>query len=343
MELRVWQRTDELRVAVSAADRRHDVRRRLFLEVEDDGLVGFGEVSPLETSSDVDPSTDQVRDALGAALGTIDEIIRREGELPRWSRVHLLRGDDPAEQWAFALIEMALLDLELVRAGRRVDEFWPSVGTTPTMATCSLIDVERSWRPQAGASRVRAKTTGGLSVTEHAAWLGSFSLPVLLDFNASAPDASDVLRQVDELRGVELVAVEQPFGVADLVGHAELRARGIPISLDESVRSSADLRRIRQYEAASIVCIKAPRVGGLAAARDLLARCNEMGLRCYLGGYFESSLARRAHRAVAGSFLVEASDVAEVEAGTRDTLRSVGLGVVPALDQTELLSTLQVG
>jgi len=81
------------------------------------------------------------------------------------------------------------------------------------------------------------------------------------------------------------------------------------ISLDEGVRSLRDLDQIVRYRAATIVCVKPARVGGYANARTMLERAKELGLRPYVGGFFESPFARSVNRALAWHTTDEPSDI----------------------------------
>jgi L-alanine-DL-glutamate epimerase-like enolase superfamily enzyme len=145
-------------------------------------------------------------------------------------------------------------------------------------------------------------------------------VPVIIDFNCSATSDEDVLEQVTLIGSVASIdAVEQPFGVGNLVDHARLATRlDVALSLDESVRSLRDLTNIANYKVATMICVKPARVGGLSNARALIARANELGLRSYLGGFFESPYARGVHRALANSCVNEPSDLDNVSVGRGD-------------------------
>jgi L-alanine-DL-glutamate epimerase-like enolase superfamily enzyme len=139
-------------------------------------------------------------------------------------------------------------------------------------------------------------------------------VPIILDFNCSANDITEVLEQVAEISPhVSVAAVEQPFAPGNVAEHAALaRMLGVPLSLDEGVRSQRDLVQIVRYRAAQVVCVKPARVGGLANARTLVVRARELGLSPYLGGFFESPFARGVHRLLAEHCVSEPSDLATV-------------------------------
>ena len=346
VELRLWEKVETLRTTITAANQHHRERRHLFVECDDDGVSGWGEVTPVDVAVGGDPSWHDVRHALEThALPSVVDIARREGVLPEWSRLHLLAGANPASRWAYAAIEMALLDRTLVTSSESVESLWGvRVNSVPTIATCSLLDFDVSWRPPSNASRVRVKTAPGVTLSSRIPVLASWNLPILLDFNASADSFATVRDQVDELRSsLDVVAVEQPFPPGDLASHAILaRELDVAISLDEGVRTLLDVRLIARHRAASVVCVKPSRVGGVAAARATLAEAASHGLRSYVGGFFESPVARRANAAVAAGFAVEPSDVAAVDFGDEarhdyDT-RAHGIGVWPRKETLTPLS-----
>src|SRR5258707_403573 len=63
----------------------------------------------------------------------------------------------------------------------------------------------------------------------------------------------------------DLLLIEQPLGVADLDGHAELTALlSTPVCLDESIHSLATLDIALMKHACDIVCIKPGLLGGIA-------------------------------------------------------------------------------
>ena len=109
---------------------------------------------------------------------------------------------------------------------------------------------------------------------------------------------------------VDVVALEQPFAPGNVVDHARLAEQTeVPISLDEGVRNLRDLDQIVRYQAASLVCVKPARVGGYANARTMIERAKELGLRAYVGGFFESELARSVNRTLARYTTDEPSDI----------------------------------
>jgi o-succinylbenzoate synthase len=314
MDATLYRQDVVLDQRVQASQQEHRDRTRLFLRLEHDGIEGYGEVAPQPFSLNGDPGIDEVLGALEAALVQLQELVLREGELPTWSRVARLGNESPPRRVVSALVEMAVLDRELRVVSRPIEELWPPQFSTPTQSTVSLIDEETPWRVDAVSQRVRAKTAPGPISSLSLKRLASLSVPVLFDFNCSASDDEDVLAQVEQARRVcEISAVEQPYAAGNLVDHARLAERlDVDLSLDEGVRNLRDVSHIVRYRAASLLCVKPARVGGLANARTMIERARSLGLKVYLGGFFESPYARHVHRALANATTDEPSDVGVV-------------------------------
>ncbi|HUY17492.1 MAG TPA: enolase C-terminal domain-like protein [Acidimicrobiales bacterium] len=314
MNVTLYRQDVVLERPVRASAQRHDRRSRLFLRLEHQGVIGYGEVAPQPERLNNDPSFDDVVDAARAALARLEDVVTREHSLPSWSRVARLGSATPASNAAAALVEMAVLDRELRASSMDVEALWAPRFQTPRQATFSLLDDDTEWRVDETVARVRVKIAPGALSERALDRLAQLSVPVLIDYNCSALSDDDVLRHVDQIRDVATIsAVEQPYAVGNLADHARLAQRlDAPLSLDEGVRSLRDLKQIVSYRAATMICVKPARVGGLANARTMLARAEALGLAAYLGGFFESPFARRIHQRLANSCVREPSDLGDV-------------------------------
>ena len=320
---------------VLGAAQRHARRSRLLVRIEAEGAYGYGEVSPQPHDLNGDPGFDDVVDELtDRVIPQTLGIAAREGELPRWSRLHRVAGPRRASAPAVALVEMALLDREVRRGAVDLADLWPARFATPEQATVSALDETVEWRVDPSAARVRVKCGPeplAPWVRERVAGLGR---PILVDYNASAGSDEVVMAHVRALGRVATVdVVEQPFAPGNLVDHARLAARlDVALGVDEGVRSVRDLEHVVRYGAARVVCVKPARVGGVANARTMILWAREHGLRAYLGGFFESPLARTTHRRLAESCVSEPSDVGRVvvrDAPAEERGADDGVGVEP--------------
>lgn len=315
MEIRLWRSKVTMRHAIDAAHQRHEHRERLFLEIEAEGVSGFGEVDPQPVALNADPGIDEVLDELvGLVIPRLRDMSKHEGALPSWSRLGRLAGPRRASNPALALVEMALLERELRVAGRTLQDLWPPMVATPLQVSASLIG-DDPWHVSPDAARVRVKADPRRLDARALERLKSLRVPVLLDLNCSAFDDDEVIELVHRVAEVTTIAgLEQPYAPGNVVDHARLAQRlDVAISIDEGLRSMTDVRQIVRYGAAQMICVKPARVGGLANARTIIARAREAGLRPYLGGFFESTYARTVHLALARQGVDEPSDVALVE------------------------------
>lgn len=311
----LWRVEEQLRQPVTASRQRHVARTRLLLELEHEGVSGYGEVDPQPFSLHGDPGVaDVIHELDGVVLLQVQGAFEREGTVPSWTRLARFAGPRDASAPAVTLVEMALLDRELRLANRGLGDQWPARFDTPRQFTTSLLDETLGDVDPGDAARVRVKTAPGVLGARERDFLASLGRPVLLDFNCSAGSDDDVLDQLASIaRDVPVVGVEQPFAPGNVVEHARLAAQlEVPISLDEGVRNQRDLEQIVRYGAAQLVCVKPARVGGYATARTMLERAKELGLRPYVGGFFESELARGVNRTLARHTTNEPSDIGDV-------------------------------
>jgi o-succinylbenzoate synthase len=347
VEIAVWQRDARLLGAVSAANQQHAVRHHLFVSVSDSDAVGWGEVAVGSVAVGSDPSFDVVATSLvREVVPACERFLTRTGQLPPWDQALDAVPRHGDARWAFAALEMALLDLALVRAGTTVAASWSvdplSVGE---LTTCSLVGSDGG-EPTPSAARVRVKVSGDVDVRVHRERLASWGKPLIVDCNESAPDEAFAHGVVSGLHGLPLVALEQPFPRGDLARTSELaRTLAVPLSLDEEVRSVLSVQEIASHHAAQLLCVKPARVGGLVAARRLCEAAAHRHLRVYIGGLFESPLGRAANRALAAAVGAEPSDVGRVATDAHDTdaVRATGLGVLPDVDHLTPLEKRALG
>jgi len=339
MQVTLWRQETEIRVPVRSAGQLHQQRSRLFLCVERHGVCGYGEVAPQPEELNGDAAISDVIDEIRVfVVPQLRQILEREGALPAWTRVARLAGSRAASNPAVALVEMALLDLELRTTRSSIDALWPVEFDTPSQATISLID-DTTFNVEPGVARVRAKLSGSALSAGALRRLEQIAVPVLLDYNCRARSDTDVLEQLRQVRTVaDVAAIEQPYDVGNVVDTARLAEQlDVPISIDEGLRSVRDLSQIVRYRAAEVVCVKPARVGGLANARTIIIRARAEGLRPYVGGFFESPYARRVHRALANSCVDEPSDLSPVDVVNEGYAREVdadayGFGVSPSAE-----------
>jgi O-succinylbenzoate synthase len=347
MRARLWRHQMTLTSPVASAAQVHSSRPHLFLELEIEGVRGVGEISPQPETLNGDPGVDDVvHEFVHFTWPQFMHVLRRERVTPDWARITHLAGSRPASYFASALLEMAVLDWHLRDARRTIDDLWPPRYVTPLQRTVSLVDDE-PWSDTASAARIRVKVPSGPISPRRFEALSELATPVLLDFNCRAASVQEVLDLVASAQKyVTVAAVEQPFAAGNVVEHSRLASLlDVSLSLDEGVRHRRDLDHIARYRAAQLVCVKPARVGGYAQARSMIERAQQLGLEVYVGGFFESSLARRANRVLARHYPLAPSDVADVDFDTVGELTpdEWGCGYLPgpALQSAQTLLNQQ--
>ncbi|WP_442859103.1 o-succinylbenzoate synthase [Arthrobacter sp. CAN_A2] len=115
-------------------------------------------------------------------------------------------------------------------------------------------------------------------------------------------EVAEALRALDALGRFDLQYVEQP--VADIPGlravRLELRRRGeaVLVAADESVRRQDDPLRVAREDAADVLVIKAPPLGGVRRALDIIDRA---GLPAVVSSALDTSVGIRAGVALAAA------------------------------------------
>jgi L-Ala-D/L-Glu epimerase len=261
-----------------------DTAEVVFVEIERQGQVGYGEATPIaryeQSAESALAYLEEHGDALGDDPWALEEI---EARLPR-------------EQFAArAAIDAALHDLQGKLAGLPV---WRLLGLRragpPTSWTIWLGDPDDMARRAESVGdrfkRLKLKLGGGdgLDVERVRAVRGVTQLPLMVDVNEwwSLDEALEALPQLAEL-GVEYC--EQPLPAGD-PGGATLKERSpLPIYVDEDCHVAADVPACA--ERAHGVNIKLAKSGGIREGVRIAHVARALGLGVMLGCMNESGLA----------------------------------------------------
>lgn len=150
-----------------------------------------------------------------------------------------------------------------------------------------------------GYRRVKLKIRPGWDVPVVEAVRERFpDLVVHVDCNGAYALADlELLRALD---GLGLAMIEQPLAHDDLLDHARLQAQlATPVCLDESIVSPRHARHALELGSCRAINVKPGRVGGLTAAREIVATCAAAGVTAWIGGMLESALGAAACLALA--------------------------------------------
>jgi O-succinylbenzoate synthase len=164
-----------------------------------------------------------------------------------------------------------------------------SIGIQPSIEAVLAIIRKRTGQ---GYKRIKLKIAPGWDIDVARAVRAEFpDVMLMLDANSAyrLTDA-DHLAQLDAFN---LIMIEQPLADDDIYEHSHLQPRlKTPICLDESIKSSADLRLALSVGAIRVLNLKPSRVGGFSESLKLYQICVENQLPLWIGGLMETGIGR---------------------------------------------------
>jgi len=278
-------------------------RRILLVEIQSEGLTGWGECTagerPFFSSESTDTAWQVIVNELGPMLASVD-TIEHGGECPEL--FHAVRGNPMAK----AALENAIWDLEAQREGMSLSRL---LGGVQDMIACGVsLGIQKSI-PElmgiiekelaAGYQRIKLKCKPGWDVEVfdkvRSRWPG---ITLSCDANSAYR-----LRDADHLVSFEafdLLMIEQPLWHDDFYYHSMLQKRlNTAICLDESIRNRRDALAAIEMESCRIINIKLGRVGGFSEAIAVHNAAQERGIPVWCGGMLESGIGRAHNIALA--------------------------------------------
>jgi O-succinylbenzoate synthase len=172
-----------------------------------------------------------------------------------------------------------------------------SVSIYPT--TAALLDAVAGYLED-GYLRIKLKIEPGADIDRVSAVRLAFGDDVPLQVDANTAYTRADTRHLARLDEFGLLLIEQPLPEDDLIGHARLAAAiKTPVCLDESIISARSAADAVALGAASIINVKAGRVGGYLEARRVHDVCAANGVPVWCGGMLETGIGRAANAALA--------------------------------------------
>jgi O-succinylbenzoate synthase len=207
---------------------------------------------------------------------------------------------------AKAGLELAVLDAALRAEGRSFGAYVGAVhDRVPSGVSvgiqrdpAALVETVRGYLDE-GYVRIKIKIKPGRDVADTAAVRDAFGgIPLQVDANSAYTMAdADTLAELDRF---DLLLIEQPLQEDDLVDHATLARRlRTPVCLDESIVSDKAAADALALGSASVINIKAGRVGGYLEAVRIHDRCLAARVPVWCGGMLETGIGRAANAALA--------------------------------------------
>ncbi|NQZ99677.1 MAG: o-succinylbenzoate synthase [Myxococcales bacterium] len=261
----------------------------------DAGAVGWGEALPLPGFGSED---------LPACRAALERWCRASVGAEVETLASSPIGGTARTPAARCAVELALLDLEGQRRGLRIADLL-CVDTEPgeSVAVNALLSGDDA--PGVAASATRARRAGFRAVklkvgaksrerdVERVAAARSALGPsarIRLDANGawSGDEALAILTDVERY-GIEYV--EQPVPADDLESLASLRRRAkVRIAADEAVADESSAIALLDAEAADVLILKPPTLGGVRATAAIAKRAADAGVDCVVTSSIDSSL-----------------------------------------------------
>lgn len=270
-------------------------RRILLVEIQSEGITGWGECTVGEHPSFCEESTDTAWLILANEL--IPALLHAEidggGSCPK--AFNLVRGNRMAK----AALENAVWDAEsqqlnvslaeLLGGTRKKIECGVSIGIQPSVG--QLLEIVES-ELAAGYRRIKLKCKPGCDVELFEAVRERWP-QILLSCDANA---SYRLKDEEHLRSFDafrLLMLEQPLWHDDFYFHSLLqRQMETSICLDEAIRNRRDALAAIGMGSCRIINIKLGRVGGFSEAIRVHNVTAERGIPVWCGGMLETGIGR---------------------------------------------------
>jgi o-succinylbenzoate synthase len=337
---------------------RTDVRRIVLVEVDVDGVIGWGECVAGETPNYSPETTDTAWHILRAHLWPLMKGKQFRAAADVWGLIEPVRGHNMAK----GALEAAIWDAEGKQKGVPL---WKLLGgTREEIASGVSVGIKESLDELVGAvkkeldagyQRIKIKIKPGKDVEQVKRLRQEFpKIKLMVDAN-SAYRLEDwpLLKQ---LEGFYLMMIEQPLGWDDLYSHIELQKKlQTPICLDECIHTLEQAQAAIQLRACKIINIKLGRVGGYTVARQVHDLCQNNAVPVWCGGMLESGIGRAHNIALSTlpNFTLPGDVTAskrywhediidpEVTVSPRGTIHvpgGPGIGYEPRLDRIEKLA-----
>ncbi|MGA7148228.1 MAG: o-succinylbenzoate synthase [Microbacterium sp.] len=278
------------------------VREVIVVRALTEGADGWGEIvtgaAPLYSSEYTQSAWDV------AVRWLVPALLAQPGLAPE--RVAEVLGPFVGHRMVKAGLELAVLDASLRSEGRSLGSYLGAVrDRVPSGVSVgiqrdpgALVHTVAGYLEE-GYARIKIKIKPGRDIADTAAVREAFGTVALqVDANSAYTLAdADTLAELDRF---DLILIEQPLQEDDLVDHAALARRlTTPVCLDESIVSAKAATDALALGSASIINIKAGRVGGYLEALAIHDLCRDAGIPVWCGGMLETGIGRAANAALA--------------------------------------------
>jgi L-Ala-D/L-Glu epimerase / N-acetyl-D-glutamate racemase len=306
------------------------VQHALIVEVEQDGVTGFGEASAFMTDH-YNSSLDQLHGDLRRVAPLLSQLVP-DNPFDVWEALATELRESP---FALAAIDAAVHDLRARMLGLPL---WKALGLAPPDGLRSSFSIGLD-EPSAMVGKLRERL-GWSAYKVKLADPGDLTVLRQLRRHTDAPFYVDgncgwklcqVLPALEEMAALGVSLIEQPFPRAAWEDARILKYRTpIPVIADESITSPGDLDACT--EAFHGINVKPMKAGGITPSLSLLRAARARGLITMLGCMPESAagVSGTAHLGTLADYLdVDVVDLLAVDTGHGLTLDGRGAITVP--------------
>lgn len=266
----------------------------VFLKIEKDGIIGYGEASP---NTRYNENPEQVSEYFAALRSEVFETEAAEtlqrllDELEYKARLRTINS-------ARVAIEMAWYDWHAKAQNQPIWKIWGEKSPSGPVTSYTIgID-----SPEAMQQKIRDASHYPIYKiklgTDHdreliAAIREVTNKPLRVDANEGWITIDQAKREIEFLATQNIELIEQPMPAAEFELMKELkRWSPLPLCADESFIGDENLGELS--EAFHIINIKLMKIGSLSKARKVVQEAHQLGLEVMIGCMIESSLANAA-------------------------------------------------
>lgn len=267
------------------------VIRALIVELEQDGLRGYGEVYE-------DKRFEVSLDSVINYLLRIQEPLNSYALADPTAFGRFINEQLPdANKAALCALEMAACDLWGKMLNRPLWRLWklnpqkmPYSSHTITLDSVFRMIEKYSEFPDYPVYRLKLGSSYDMDIVRELR--RKTSSPFRLDVNG-AWSVEQTLKYLPELEKLNVELIEQPINKDDWKGMAILKKKSsIPLFADESCRGREDLKKCAEYF--NGVNLKPMKFGGLYPTLNAIDQAKKLGLLTMIGNTFESTIAASA-------------------------------------------------
>jgi L-alanine-DL-glutamate epimerase-like enolase superfamily enzyme len=263
-----------------------DFKDNVFLRVERDGIVGWGEAAPNvrygQTAEQTEADLEKVR-----SLVETGDWFQYVDLKAQWERAL------PGQVCAHAALDMAILDWV---GGKLNVPLYRLLGLDASKAPITTFSIgidtpeviKRKVEEAKDFPVLKIKVGRDNDAEVLAAVREATDKPLRVDANEGWKTREQALEKIRWLQDLGVELIEQPLPAAMVEETAWLRDRvDIPIVADEAVKSAADIPRLAAaYDGINIKLMKS---GGIQEAIRMIHVARAMGMKIMLGCMIESS------------------------------------------------------